>query len=85
MIVGLLFVAIAVVSQKVKNVYKVRLFGLIALLAIFLLTGALESVYKSKSWYGPSMFPPSDYSYGSIARDQGNNIWMEGEWLNLFK
>jgi membrane associated rhomboid family serine protease len=22
------------------------------------------------------MFPPSDYSHGSIARDQGNNIWV---------
>ena len=74
MFVGLLFVAIALISQKVSNIYKVRLFGTIALLLIFILTSALESVYRSKSWYGPSMFPPSDYSHGSIATDQGNNI-----------
>ena len=74
MLVGLLFVSIAVVSQKVNNIYKVRLFGIIALITIFILTSALENVYKSKSWYGPSMFPPSDYSHGSIATDQGNNI-----------
>ena len=73
-LIGVLFISIALVSQKVKNPYKVRLFGLIALGAIFFLTMALESVYKSKSWYGPSLFPPSDYSRGSIATDQGNNI-----------
>lgn len=72
--IGVLFISIALVSQKVKNTYKVRIFGLIALLAIFFFTASLESVYKSKSWYGPSLFPPADYSKGSIATDQGNNI-----------
>lgn len=70
-----MFILIAVVTDKVKNAYKVRLFGLIALVGIFFLTFTLESVYKTKSWYGPSFFPPSDYSRGSIAVDQGNNIW----------
>jgi hypothetical protein len=74
MLIGLLFVSIIIVSQKVKNTYKVRIFGLVALITIFFLTSALESVYKSKSWYGPSFFPPADYSKGSIATDQGNNI-----------
>lgn len=72
--IGILFIAIAVVSQRVKDAYKVRIFGLIALIGIFFLTTSLESIYKSKSWYGPSFFPPSDYSKGSIATDQGNNI-----------
>lgn len=65
---------IVVVGEKVSNAYKVRIFGLLALLAIFMLTAMLESVYKGKSWYGPSFFPPQDYSRGSIATDQGNNI-----------
>lgn len=73
-LIGVLFVSIVIVSQKIKNTYKVRLWGLIAIIAIFFLTTSLESVYKSKSWYGPSFFPPSDYSRGSIATDQGNNI-----------
>lgn len=72
--IGLLFISIVLVSKKVQNAYKVRLWGLIALGAIFFLTASLESVYKGKSWYGPSFFPPSDYSHGSIATDQGNNI-----------
>lgn len=73
-LIGVLFISIVLVNQKVKNAYKVRLFGLIALATIFFLTIALENVYKSKSWYGPSLFPPNDYSKGSIATDQGNNI-----------
>ena len=73
-LIGVLFILIAVVGQKVNNAYKVRIFGLVALFGIFFLTMVLESVYKSKSWYGPSFFPPNDYSRGSIATDQGNNI-----------
>jgi len=73
-LIGSLFIAIGFVSQKVKDAYRVRIFGLIALIAIFFLTISLESIYKSKSWYGPSFFPPQDYSHGSIATDQGNNI-----------
>lgn len=73
-LIGVLFVSIVIAAQKVKNSYKVRLWGLIAIVAIFFLTTSLEQVYKSKSWYGPSFFPPDDYSKGSIATDQGNNI-----------
>lgn len=36
----------------------------------------MESLYKSKSWYGPKFFPPEDYSVGGIATDQGNSIWF---------
>lgn len=70
----MLFISIVLVAQGVKNTYKVRVWGLLALLVIFFLTTSLESIYKSKSWYGPSFYPPEDYSRGSIATDQGNNI-----------
>lgn len=40
-LIGLLFISIAIVSEKVKNSYKVRIFGMIALLAIFFFTTSL--------------------------------------------
>lgn len=55
------------------------MWGIVAIIMILFLTSSLESVYKSKSWYGPSLYPPHDYARGSIAADQGNNIW----WFNL--
>jgi hypothetical protein len=72
--IGILFTSVVVVSKLVQNRFKVRVWGFVALAAIYFLTTSLESIYKSKSWYGPSLFPPNDYSHGSIATDQGNNI-----------
>ena len=72
--IGILFVSIAVMAQKVQDRYKVRAWSFVAILLIIMLVSSLEGVYKSKSWYGPSFFPPADYSHGSIAADQGNNI-----------
>lgn len=73
MSIGLLFVSIPLVSKRVEGA-QARVWGLIAISLILFLTMSLEGIYKSKSWYGPSFFPPADYSRGPISRDQGNNI-----------
>lgn len=73
-LIGLLFVSIVLATEQVKDRYKVRVWSIVAIVLIVMLTGGLESIYKSKSWYGPSFYPPNDYSHGSIATDQGNNI-----------
>jgi hypothetical protein len=65
---------VVVVAKKVSDRKMVRVWGVIALMLIVGLAMSLEALYKTKSWYGPSFFPPSDYSHGSIATDQGNNI-----------
>ena len=73
-LIGVLFISIVLVSQKLENSKKARVWGIVAIVLIAFLTNSLESVYKAKSWYGPSFYPPHDYSRGSIAADQGNNI-----------
>lgn len=73
MMIGLLFISIPLATQKVSS-SKARVWGLIAVSIILFLVFSLEGIYKSKSWYGPSFFPPAEYSVGSIATDQGNNI-----------
>lgn len=71
--IGILFVSIIVMGQKLDR--KISLPGsMIALLLIYYLVSSLESVYKSKGWYGPSFSPPEGYLTGPITRDQGNNI-----------
>lgn len=71
--IGILFVSIIVMGQKLDR--KISLPGsMIALLLIYYLVASLESVYKSKGWYGPSFSPPEGYLTGPITRDQGNNI-----------
>lgn len=40
-LIGVLFILIVIASQNIKNTYKVRIFGLIALLTIFFLTTSL--------------------------------------------
>lgn len=72
--IGLLFVSIVVAFDKFENEGRLRIWSLIALFVIVYLVSSLEDVYKSKSWYGPSFYPPGDYVSGSIATDQGNNI-----------
>ena len=71
--IGLLFVSIIVMGQKLDKKYSL-MGSLIALGVIFFLVSQLEQVYKSKSWYGPSFSPPLGYLTGPITRDQGNNI-----------
>ena len=73
-LIGILFISIAVASTKFENRTRVRIWSMVALGLILFLVGALEDVYKSKSWYGPSFYPPGDYISGPIANDQGNNI-----------
>lgn len=71
--IGLLFVSIIVMGQRLDKKYSL-VGSLVALLLIFFLVSQLEQVYKSKSWYGPSFTPPGGYLTGPITRDQGNNI-----------
>jgi hypothetical protein len=73
-LIGLLFISIVVASQKLKSRYSARLWGIVGLLMIFYLKGTLEGLYEYKSWYEPSLFPPDDFSYGSLAADQGHSI-----------
>jgi hypothetical protein len=71
--IGVLFVSIIVMGQKLDK--KVSMIGsLVALAVILWLVIQLESIYKSKSWYGPSFNPPAGYLTGPVTRDQGNNI-----------
>jgi len=71
--IGILFVAIIVMSQKLDKKYSL-IGSLISLAIIYILVDQLQTVYKSKSWYGPSFTPPGGYLTGPISRDQGNNI-----------
>ena len=71
--IGILFVAIIVMSQKLDKKYSL-IGSLISLAIIYILVVQLQTVYKSKSWYGPSFTPPGGYLTGPISRDQGNNI-----------
>lgn len=71
--IGILFVSIIVMGQKLDKKYSF-IGGVAALVLIFMLVNSLEGIYKSKSWYGPSFRPPEGYLTGPITRDQGNNI-----------
>ncbi len=55
--IGILFVSIIVMGQKLDQKYSL-VGSLIALFIIFVLVSNLESIYKGKSWYGPSFRPP---------------------------
>jgi hypothetical protein len=71
--IGLLFIAILIMGERLEK--KQSLIGsLVALGMIFLIVNSLESIYKSKSWYGPSFRPPGGYLSGPISNDQGSNI-----------
>lgn len=71
--IGILFVAIIVMGQKLDKKYSL-IGSLISLAIIYILVDQLQTIYKSKSWYGPSFTPPGGYLTGPISRDQGNNI-----------
>lgn len=60
-------------GQKLDKKYSL-IGSLISLAIIYILVDQLQTVYKSKSWYGPSFTPPGGYLTGPISRDQGNNI-----------
>lgn len=72
-LIGMLFILIVVSGEKVKGRYSV-IAGIASLAAIYWLVMQLEGVYRAKSWYGPSFFPPGEYKSGPLSRDQGNNI-----------
>lgn len=71
--IGLLFIINIVLGSKLSP-YISRILYLVSLALIFILVNLIEQGYKTKSWYGPSLFPPGEYRTGSIASDQGNNI-----------
>lgn len=72
--VGLFFVSVVVTGEKYDNKMS-TLVGLLAVFLIFFVVRELEDVYKAKSWYGPSFYPPNEYLSGPLSVDQGNNIW----------
>lgn len=73
MTIAILFISILVMGEKLNK--KASLIGsLVAIVMIFLIVNSLESIYKGKSWYGPSFRPPNGYLTGPISNDQGSNI-----------
>ena len=81
MAIAILFISILVMGEKFNK--KSSFMGsLIALAFIFIIVNSLESIYKGKSWYGPSFSPPDGYLSGPITNDQGNNIWVS-LWLMI--
>jgi oligosaccharyltransferase complex subunit gamma len=71
--IGLLFVGIITIGQKLDRKYSFP-GSIIGLVLIIYLVYNLETIYKAKSWYGPSFYPPAGYLTGPITSDQGNNI-----------
>lgn len=69
-----MFVLIGVTGEKCSHKFS-SIFGLFALLVIYLGVTYLEKVYGRKGWYGPSFSPPNEYLRGPLNVDQGNNIW----------
>jgi len=72
--VGLLIIGwhkLIKVNQNL-TVIKMIYIGLFVLTVIMVI--AIESIYKTKGWYGPKFFPPAHYNKGPLMIDQGNNI-----------
>ncbi len=72
---ALLLIGINKINSKYTGMFSLAL-GLGGIILIYMYIGGIEEIYKSKSWYGPSYFPPEGYNKGSVAMDQGNNIWL---------
>jgi hypothetical protein len=72
--IGLLFILIGLVPRWCGKRVVVRVASVVFLVGICYLVWFLEEVFKRKRWYNPHFWPDEDFSKGSLASDQGNNI-----------
>ena len=64
---------IGVTGTKCQGSYS-TLFGLIAIILVWMAVKYLENTFRSKGWYNPNFYPPTHYLKGPLNIDQGNNI-----------
>lgn len=74
-IIGLAYLYLSKVNETVEGRHNQRIAVIVGLIVLHILQKCLMVVYRFKSpWYNPTFLPPSYYTRGSLAMDQGNTV-----------